>query len=114
MTTNTKQRFLRDGILDEMIKRLREIDNQNWTLDKMAVPTTAAIIELFELNRLVLKDLEKLLDKIKAHDPKWYSTLLPMAHNIQEGLRNAFEGLEDEWDHFINDASNPFAETKPE
>jgi hypothetical protein len=113
MTTNSKKRFLRDGILDGMIKRLREIDNQNWTLEKMAVPTTAAIIELFELNRLLLKELENLLDKIKDCDPEWYESLLPMAHNIQEGLRNTYAGFEDEWEHFVNNtAEEPFIESK--
>lgn len=100
MNESLNQRFLRDGVLDGMIKRIREIDKQNWTLEKMAIPTTAVIIELFELNRLLLKNVERNLDEVHRGDPEWYNKLLPLAHGIQEGLRNVFQGLEDEWEHF--------------
>ncbi len=106
MNVSFNQRFLRDGVLDGMIKRIREIDKQNWTLEKMAIPTTAVIIELFELNRLLLKNVERYLDEVHQNDPEWYDRLLPLAHEIQEGLRNAFHGLEDEWDHFVEHANN--------
>lgn len=109
-TVMGKRRLLRDGILDEMIERLRQIDRQNWTLENMAVPTPIAIIKLFEMNRLILRDLEKQLEDVKSkNEMDWYQKLLPLAHHLQEGLRNTFDGVEEEWELFIkkNDTDDP-------
>ncbi len=105
-STKIPRRFYRDGLLDEMIDILREIDKKTWTTNKIIVPSTAILIELFEMNRLILKKIEEDIDGI-TKDDEWYQRLVHVAHNIQDGLRNAYNGIDDEINNVINNIVNP-------
>ncbi|MEW6233992.1 MAG: hypothetical protein AB1656_01270 [Candidatus Omnitrophota bacterium] len=100
-----RKRFLREGILDEIIKRMRHWDKHAWTINRPFYPSFSTIISLFESNRHALQSVEKLIEEMRRSEEPDQEKLIRAASFIQMGLWNAFEGLEEEWSQVIAEAS---------
>lgn len=96
-----KKRFLRDGVLDQMIEKIREYDKKSWTTHETFMPSLASIIQLFQLNRFILKQLETQIEKLREKDSELYHEFKNIAAHLQEGMRSTFEGLEEECDSIV-------------
>lgn len=91
-----KKRFLREGVLDEMIQRLQIWDQDSLREPQHQVPSLAALIQIFETNKIILQQVETLIERTKNTNPDIVKELTLVAYLLQIGLRNAFIGIEDE------------------
>ncbi len=97
---NYRKRFLRDGVLDEMIEFMRLWDrelNRNTTIQAHSL---APLIHLFESNKLILKRLERKIELLKQSNNSMLEDCIIWAMLVQSGLRNSYEGLLDEKSNF--------------
>jgi len=99
------KRFLREGVLDAIIKRMRYWDRRAWTIDHPFYPSFSTIISLFESNRHALQSVERLIEEFRRTGNRDREQLIRAASFIQMGLWNAYEGLEDEWSRIIGEDS---------
>jgi hypothetical protein len=99
---NYRRRFLRDGILDEMIRTLHDWDRIFFKEANLPPISLAALIQLFYANRLALQQVEQQIEKLRSTDPECVGELIKVAYTLQSGLRNTFTGIEDEKKNRLN------------
>ena len=88
-----KKRFLRDGILDEMIENLKQLEIANWQRNERKHIMLSSIVNLFEGNRRTLKKVEKCLEQWKEKDLLVYQDFVKVADLIQTDLINTYEEI---------------------
>lgn len=90
-----KRRFLREGVLDEMIDQLQEWDRDSLK-ESTSMPTLASLIHMFETSKLVLQHVESQIEDIRDEHPEHAQRLKYIAYVLQTGLKSSFVGIEDE------------------
>jgi hypothetical protein len=98
---NVKKRFLRDGVLDSMIEQIKVYDKKSWTHNDVFLPSFASILQLFQLNRFILKQIESQIETIRNDVGITRDELIHIASHLQDGLRNTFHGLQEECQRII-------------
>lgn len=89
-------RFLREGVLDDMISTLQKCDRESFRDVTLMQITLASLIQIFQANKLVLTQLERQIETFRNKDPGHCKHLKKIAYTIQVGLKNAYVGIEDE------------------
>ena len=96
-----KKRFLRDGVLEEMICTIRAWDRKLWTKKTLNFHNLPIFVQLFETNKLVLSRLEQEIDHNRCLGKEEIDCLIESANLLKMGLTNAYEGMYDVWRNYL-------------
>lgn len=94
-----KKRFLRDGILDEMIENLKQLEIKNWKRDEKDHAALSSLVNLFEGSRRTLKRVEKAVEIWQAVDSKVTQDFIKIATMIQSDLKCTFDEIHETSSH---------------